>query len=80
MLGPSAAVRVYLAPASADMRKSFGHTQEFRWSLRAGLRPRPRSPSGYLFVFINKQRNRIKILYWGRDELAVRAKRLERGH
>jgi transposase len=74
MIGVSAAVRVYLAREPADMRKSF----DGLFTLVAGslaLDPL----SGHLFVFLNKRRDRIKVLYWDRDGLAVWAKRLERG-
>jgi transposase len=74
MFGLSAAVRVYLAKEPADMRKSFDALAALvQGSL--GLDPL----SGHLFVFVNKRRDRIKILYWDRDGLVVWAKRLERG-
>ncbi len=34
---------------------------------------------GYLFVFLNSQRTRIKVLHWNNDGLALFHKRLERG-
>ena len=74
MFGLSAAVRVYLATKPADMRKSFDGLAALA-SGRLALDPL----SGHLFVFVNRRRDRIKILYWDRDGLAVWAKRLERG-
>jgi transposase len=74
MFGLSAAVRVYLATKPADMRKSFDGLAALA-SGNLALDPL----SGHLFVFVNKRRDRIKILYWDRDGLAVWAKRLERG-
>ena len=74
MFGLSPAVRVYLATAPADMRKSFeGLSALAEGSLQ--LDPF----SGHLFVFANRRRDRIKVLYWDRDGFAVWAKRLERG-
>jgi transposase len=67
-------VRVFLHTPATDLRKGFD----------AALRPgdhslRPDPTSGHLFLFVNRRRDRIKILYWDRDGLAIWYKRLEIG-
>ena len=70
----SAAVRVYLAKEPADMRKSFdGLYALVRDTLELD------AFAGHLFVFANRRKDRVKILYWDRDGFAVWAKRLEQG-
>jgi transposase len=66
--------RLYLAVEPVDMRKSFNGL----WA-EASNRLRENPFDGALFVFTNKQRNRIKILYWDGSGAWVFAKRLEKG-
>jgi transposase len=70
----SAAVRVFLCTRPTDLRKSFdglsGLVQEcFGQDLL----------TGHLFLFLNRRRDRLKILYFDRDGLAIWYKRLEAG-
>ena len=70
----SAAVRVFLCTRPTDLRKGFdglsGLVQEcFSQDLL----------TGHLFLFLNRRRDRIKILYFDRDGLAIWYKRLEAG-
>ena len=74
MFGLSAAVRISLVKQPADMRKSFDGLAALA-SGSLALDPL----SGHLFVFVNKRRDRIKILYWDRDGFALWYKRLEKG-
>lgn len=74
MIGFPSGVRVHLALEPHDMRKSFNGLASIAGQLAArGLE------SGALFAFINKRRNRLKILYHDRTGVCVLAKRLETG-
>ena len=66
--------QVWIAVAPVDMRKSFDGLAEV---VRSFLGHDPLS--GSMFVFRNKSSQRVKILWWDRDGLAIYYKRLERG-
>ena len=74
MLSLSSALRIFLAVEPADMRKGFDGLSQL---VRERIAQHPLS--GHLFVFRNRRRERIKILYWDRDGLAIWYKRLETG-
>ncbi len=66
--------RIYLYNVPVDMRRSFDGLMaivqsEFEQDVR----------QGDLFLFINKRRDRIKLLWWDEDGLAIFMKRLEQG-
>ncbi len=74
MLNLSPATRVYVATAPVDLRGSFNALSGHVENVLAG------DPlSGHLFLFTNRRRNRLKILFWDGTGLWVCAKRLERG-
>jgi len=74
MLNIGSATRIYLATGVTDMRKSFEGLYALVKS-RLELDPL----NGHLYVFCNRWRNRIKVLYWDGSGLWVCAKRLEKG-
>jgi transposase len=74
MLNLPANVRIYLCAAATDMRKSFDGLCGLVQTVfgRDVI-------EGHLFLFLNRRRDRIKLLYWDRDGLALWYKRLEVG-
>jgi len=74
MLSLSLPGRVFLCLAPTDMRKSFDGLMGL---VQAQLGQDPLS--GDLFVFRSKRGDRVKLLYWDADGLAIWYKRLEEG-
>lgn len=70
----TAGVRIWLAGAPVDMRRSFDALAE---QVRVILAGDPLS--GHLFVFRNRSGQRVKILWWDSDGYAIYYKRLEKG-
>jgi transposase len=67
-------VRIYVATAPADMRKSFDGLSALA---RNVVNQDPMS--GHLFVWFNRRGDQVRILFWDRTGYAILAKRLERG-
>jgi transposase len=68
------AVQVFVCLQPTDLRKSFDSLAAL---VSAVVRQDPLS--GHLFVFLNRGRNRIKILFWDRSGYCLYYKRLETG-
>jgi transposase len=74
MLSLSPATRVFVATQPVDLRGGFNRLSALA---RTTLEADPLS--GHLFVFTNRARNRLKVLFWDGSGLWVCAKRLEKG-
>ena len=72
MISLPSSVRVFLHTPPTDLRKGF---DALCGLVTTAFGPDP--ISGHLFLFVNRRRDRIKILYWDRDGLAIWYKRLE---
>lgn len=74
MFALTSSFRYYLYRAPTDMRKSFNGLSGI---VQSQLE---RSPtSGEVFIFINRRRNKVKLLRWEQGGFILYYKRLERG-
>jgi len=68
------AVRIYMATAPTDMRKSFDGLSA------AVTQIIDQDPtSGHLFVFRNRRGDQVRVLFWDRTGYCIIAKRLAQG-
>jgi transposase len=74
MLSVASTARVYLYMQAVDMRRSYDGLHaivQSEFTRHICL--------GNYFTFINRRRDRIKIIWWDKDDLAIFMKRLESG-
>jgi len=74
MLSLPPSVRIFVARGATDMRKSFDTLAALVIDV---IDEDPQS--GHLFFFVNRRRDRAKILWWDRFGYCLLAKRLEHG-
>lgn len=73
MVLPSGGMKVYLAIGNTDMRKAINGLSIL---VESNMELDPFS--GHLFVFCNRRRSILKILYWDRNGFCLWQKRLEK--
>ena len=74
MIALAPQIRVLLYRRPTDMRKSFAGLIALT---EAEMKQDPLS--GSLFVFVNRRRDRIKILYWGQTGFCIWYQQLQKG-
>lgn len=74
MISLTSDAKIFIALGATDMRKGFDGLCGVVTSV---LQKDP--VSGQLFLFVNRRRDKMKILYWDGDGLAIWYRRLEQG-
>ncbi len=74
MLFPEGNVRVWLCTAPTDMRKSYNGLSAL---VKHHLQDDPLS--GHCYVFVNRKKTQLKILFFDRSGFVIWGKRLEQG-
>lgn len=74
MLSLPPSVRIFVARGATDLRKSFDTLAALVCDV---IDEDPQS--GHLFLFMNRRRNRVKVLWWDHWGYCLLAKRLEHG-
>ena len=74
MIPTGPATKVYLALGTTDLRKGFEGLSDL---VRHQMKEEPMS--GHLFGFTNRNRSRIKLLYWDGSGMWLLTKRLAKG-
>jgi transposase len=74
MIALTPQIRVFLYRRPTDMRKSFHGLVALT---ECELKQDPLS--GSLFVFLNRRRDRVKILYWGQSGFCIWYQQLQKG-
>jgi transposase len=74
MLAIPGQAKIFLFQGAADLRKGYE-----KLSLLIEEVFKEPVVGGSYFIFINRSRNRMKVLYWDADGIAIWIKRLEKG-
>lgn len=74
MIAISSTSKIFLCLAPTDMRKSYDGLANLVSSYFS-----ENSLSGDFFVFVNKKRDRLKVLFWDNGGFCLFCKRLEKG-